>query len=121
MSRSYKRTPIVKDKSTRKFAKRQANKQFRRKLKLLDSEMSILQHSGYKREYCQYDINDWIFYQSYEMARKQYEDHCRPETYPCYGYHDRSYQEKCAQEFKKKYPTLEDFIQHSWEKVYKRK
>lgn len=50
MSRSYRKTPIVKD--HRKGAKREANKAVRRKWNL-DSG------GAYKRVYEQWDISDW--------------------------------------------------------------
>ena len=54
MSRSYRKTPIIKDNGKYKqFAKRQANKKVRRE--------SCGNGAEYKKHYDQYSICDWKF------------------------------------------------------------
>lgn len=60
MSRSYRKTPIVKDnKNGRKFAKRQANKRVRR-------NEDVPNGKQYRKYYNPWDIYDWITFCSFE-------------------------------------------------------
>ena len=72
MSRSYKKTPIIKQGSPtkRKWAKRQANKKARR-------SKNIPSGKEYRKTYCQYDLYDWVFYQPYDesVPKNKWEKH----------------------------------------------
>lgn len=57
MSRSYKKTPIVKDHT--KGMKQLANRKVRR-------QKDVPQFAGYKKLFCSYDICDWVFRESFE-------------------------------------------------------
>lgn len=57
MSKSYKKTPICKDRN--KYGKRQANKVVRR-------TFDIKSGSSYKKAYCSYNIHDYYSYSNFE-------------------------------------------------------
>ncbi len=63
MSRSYKKTPIVKSTPPiyRRFAKRQANKKVRKSVNIADK-------AAYKRVYQSWSIHDYVSY--YPFDRK---------------------------------------------------
>ena len=63
MSRSRKRTPRSGDKKS-KFFKRYANRRYRK-----SSLEDTLQHKGYKKTFCSYDICD---YESIGMTFEEY-------------------------------------------------
>lgn len=122
MSRSYKKIPICQDKTgnhrqSNKEAKAKANRRFRRKMK---SDLDFtLDNSDYKKFTESYDISDYTFYVSLQDARAQYEHECDPNTY-CW-IDDPKRREECAREFKKEYPTFEEYRDKWWAKYYKRK
>ena len=73
MSRSYKKTPIVKDHT--RGMKSIANRKFRRK------KIAIADGNAYRKVVCSYDICDWAFRETYaeyciraERYRKEYEN-----------------------------------------------
>lgn len=103
MSRSYKKHPFLTDNGEgRAFAKREANKEFRRKI-ASDEEMPA--RPKYKKYSCSYDICDY----KWRMTREE-----AIEWYTHYAEHEASAY------FKKKYPTLESWLKY-WEKCHKRK
>ena len=57
MSRSYKKHPFIKDQSYRKSGKKYANRKVRR-------SKDTLQHRDYKKQYCSWEISDYISYMS---------------------------------------------------------
>ena len=72
MSRSYKKTPIVKDSS--RGMKKVASRIFRRK------SIPIANGNAYRKVVCSYDISDWLFRETYteycvraEEYRKEFE------------------------------------------------
>lgn len=67
MSRSKRRTPIVKDHNSGKWGKKQANKKVRRE-KDFDGK-----GSSYKKIYNSWDIHDYISYYSKEEAINDWE------------------------------------------------
>ena len=68
MSRSYKKTPVVKDESN--GMKTTANRQVRRMLK---RGCDIANGSAYRKLFCSYDICDWAFRQSWAEYREEME------------------------------------------------
>ncbi len=96
MSRSKRRTPIVKDHNSGKWGKRQANKRVRRE-KDFDGK-----GKSYKKIYPSYDIHDYITRYSKERAIKDWKDE---ENNPEYDY--RLHQ---------RYKTLEEWLA-AWEKM----
>ena len=67
MSRSYKKTPVVKDHT--KGMKAVANRIFRRK------NIAVANGNAYHKVVCSYDISDWAF-------RETYAEYCaRAESY----------------------------------------
>lgn len=98
MSRSYKKTPIVKDNIGGKTGKRFANKKVRR----LKNE--LFKRKEYKKAYESWDINDYISYYTLEEAIKDW-----------YKEEKENFPRELAwrhNEFK----TLEKWIQH-WKKM----
>lgn len=100
MSRSYKHTPYAGERK-RKWAKRQANKRFRRKKLTHD-----LQHKSYKKDYCSYDICDyyWIETKNFE----EYYKSCVSRWYKWHSVgwrHDEPFptREECWKEYHKWY------------------
>jgi len=57
MSRSYKKTPIVKDHT--RGMKAVANRKFRRK------SIVVANGNAYRKVVCSYDISDWAFRETY--------------------------------------------------------
>lgn len=99
MSRSYKKNPFVTDNgSGRSFAKREANKIFRRKV-AEEEEMSS--RPKFKRYSCSWNICDYKWRMTREEAIEWYET-------------------EASDTFKKRYPTLELWLKY-WEKCYRRK
>ena len=98
MSRSYKKTPIVKDNIGGKTGKRFANKKVRR----LKNE--LFKRKEYKKVFESWNINDYISYYSLEDAiidwYNEEENKILKEYAPLH----------------KKYKTLENWIKH-WEKM----
>ena len=75
MSRSYKKTPIIKDNGkSKKRAKTFAIRKTRRKLKNLDYE--IADGKSYKKEFESWIIADHVCYWTEEQARTYYESKC---------------------------------------------
>ena len=73
MSRSYKKTPVVKDHT--RGMKSVANRIFRRK------RIAVANGSAYRKVVCSYDISDWAFRETYAeycaraaKYRKDYEN-----------------------------------------------
>lgn len=97
MSRSYKKTPIIKDNgSGKKFAKKIANKRIRTKLK---QDIEIGDGNEFKKHSESWDIADYV---------SRYTEHEAIEDYNTNNY------------LHKKYPTLESWIKE-YRKYYKRK
>lgn len=96
MSRSRKKVPIVKDRYSGKWSKRQANKKVRK-----EQEISI-RGKDYKKIYESWNIHDYINYYSKEDAIKDwYEEESLPTS--CRWRH-------------KRYETLEKWL-FAWEKM----
>jgi len=115
MSRSYKKTPVLKDNNHKNIHKILANRKYRR----YKSEDDTYQHREYKKTYKSWAVHDWVLRCSKEDAIDTYYNLCRPEYY---SYVDnRRDQLKCVEKFKKEYPTVEDYLQKAWAKEYKRK
>lgn len=115
MSRSYKKTPIFKDNNHKNIYKIIANRQYRRR----ESEEHTYQHREYKKTYSSWIIHDYVCRWSKKDAIKQYHDMCCPEYYDYLK--DREDQLKYVEKFKKEYPTVEDYLQKNWAKIYRRK
>lgn len=64
MSRSYKRTPILKDRRSGAVGKKFANRKVRR------YKHKIPNGSSYKKIYCSYDIHDYVFRETYKDAKE---------------------------------------------------
>jgi len=91
MSRSYKKTPIIKDnRGGRKVAKRTANKKVRNAKRVSNGKQ-------YRKYFNTYDIYDYVYYESLTNRLK--------------------YWDAENEWLKKYYPTKEDFIHH-WRKYY---
>ena len=58
MSRSYKKYPVIKDR-TSKFVKRLSSKKIRKWLK--DEDRGFKSSRQFKHQLNQYDIHDWIY------------------------------------------------------------
>lgn len=119
MSRSYKKTPIVKDSNKgKKLEKRFANKKIRAFFKE-HSDVS-LPNNSYKKVSESWNIADFTCRWSKEDAIQFYNDRCRLEFY---SNHYRTKEDciKEAENFKKEYPTVEDFLQKRWSKDMRRK
>lgn len=75
MSRSYKKTPIVKDnKRGRKHSKRQANKKVRHSHEVPNGKQ-------YRKFYNPWDIYDWIYFTSFEDYKQWCEEETEEEMY----------------------------------------
>ncbi|MCT4584441.1 MAG: hypothetical protein N4A54_05895 [Peptostreptococcaceae bacterium] len=67
MSRSYKKTPVLKDSGDNKWVKRQASKSVRRYKYIIKSG------SSYKKLYCSYNICDYRFFRPWAVyVEKEY-------------------------------------------------
>lgn len=100
MSRSYKKTPVVKDnRRSKKWKKALANRTVRRKLN--DPEYGMADGRAYKKEYESWNIADYVIRWTKEEAIAEY---------------------NAANNFidKDRFPTLESWIEW-WEKCMKRK
>lgn len=102
MSRSYKKSPVVKDHN--KGAKKIANRRVRAKLK--QNPDAIGQNGKYKKAYEQWNIHDWQFMQTEQEAIAQY-------------YSFLNSEEPWKKEYVEKY-TLETWLQE-WKKSFRRK
>ena len=103
MSRSIRKTPIVKDGGrSSKRGKKQANKAVRK------YKDEISNGAAYKKIYCSYNINDYITYWTEEDAIELYYE--LKEKYSNWG----------MDYFEKKYPTLESYLLY-WRKEMKYK
>ena len=102
MSRSFKKTPVVKDHN--KGEKRNANKKVKNMLKR--NPEAIGQNGGFKKAYEQWEISDFSSMVSEESWRKHY--------YECLNSGKES-----DRKYASKY-TIEEWMQ-IWEKHYKRK
>ena len=103
MSRSYKKNPVVTDKSSgTKLMKRIANRRVRRSLKNDEDMPARLQH---KKMTESWDICDYRWRMTREDAINWYE---------------YAIEHKASDYFKKRYPTLEAWLEY-WEKCYRRK
>lgn len=69
MSRSYKKTPVIKDGHSGKVAKSYANRKVRHYKNVLANG------KAYRKVYESYDIHDSIFRYSYESFKKDAESH----------------------------------------------
>lgn len=99
MSRSYKKTPIVKDRN--KGQKALANRTVRRKLK--DSDYGMANGKSYKKEYESWNISDYYFMMTEEEAKQEWEESSKKYKW-----------------FREEYPTLESYMKW-WKKTYKYK
>ena len=114
MSRSYKKTPVMKDGGkSHKKEKRIASRRIRSKEKeeVIKEERLISDGMDYKRHVEQYDVVDIVQRWSKEEAVAMYEKYAGMDE-PSSAYFPK--------DFRKDYPTLESFLQH-WEKCMKRK
>lgn len=102
MSRSYKKSPVVKDHT--KGAKKIANRRVRAKLK--QNPDAIGQNGSYKKVYEQWNIHDWQSMQTEQEAITKY-------------YSFLNSEQPWKKEYVKEY-TLETWLQE-WKKYYKRK
>ncbi len=73
MSRSFKKTPVVKDRS--RGMKAVANRVFRRK------KVIVANGNAYRKVFCSYNISDWAFRETYreylaraELSKRAYEN-----------------------------------------------
>lgn len=66
MSRSYKKSPVCKDKASR-WIKRQASKAVRRHVGAISSG------KWYRKIFCSWDISDWRFYKPYSVEKHEWE------------------------------------------------
>lgn len=122
MSRSFKKTPIIKDNGHgKKGQKKDANSSFRMKLKQDDEEQSVVANGkAYRKTYNQWKMVDWKILKTEDDARREYVRLTTPETYVV----DHASVEFCQEmvdDFKKRYPTIDRFINKWWKKYYKRK
>lgn len=102
MSRSYKKTPIIKDNGkSKKIGKTFAVRKTRHKLKNLDYK--IADGKAYRKEFESWEIADYTTRWTKEYAIKEYES--KSKEYPW---------------FKENWPTLEDYLNY-WEKTMHRK
>jgi len=115
MSRSYKKTPVVKQ--TLKGSKKAANKRIR---KMLKNGTDIGNGNEYQKHTNSYDIADFACRWSKEDATQFYYKHTQAEYY-AHSKLSKEWTEKVANDFVKRYPTLEYFLQEVWEKSMKRK
>jgi len=102
MSRSYKKTPVVKDKEG--VSKSMVSRIIRRKSKKVNSE--IPNGSAYKKYFDSWEIHDQICHWSKEQAIAYYNGMLNSA--------EDSY-------IKTDYKDLEDFLKKEWEKHFKRK
>lgn len=103
MSRSYKKTPVVKDREM--TPKSMVSRIIRRKSKKINSEIS--DGSAYKKYFDSWNIHDQVFYWNKEQAT---------------AYWNRSMNDPYMKEqLIKDYGTLENFLNKHWFKVMKRK
>jgi len=99
MSRSYKKTPVIKDNGqSKKKNKQLANRKVRRKLKDINYECS--QNGGYQKIVNSWDIADYVKYWSKDEAIQQWKEN--------------------QYDLQKRYSTLESWLLY-WEKIVKRK
>ena len=70
MSKSFKKTPIVKCSSSnwRRFAKKEANKSVRRNKEI------IPKGKAYRKIYNSFDIDDYVFYMPYDIKGSLFYD-----------------------------------------------
>lgn len=105
MSRSYRKTPIVKDNGkSKKTIKSLANRKVRRKLN--NPEFEMANGKAYRKEFESWDIADSIIYWTEEQAKQEYEKKILEVG-------NNSW-------FKKEWPTLESFLIF-WKKCMKNK
>lgn len=101
MSRSYKKTPIIKDNGkSNKKDKRLANKKVRR---YLDDDEHIIRHKSYRKVYNSWDIADYICRWTEEEARKWYQQ-----------------EKEDGSILVEDYKNEEDFINHNWKRVIRK-
>lgn len=110
MARSYKKTPVVKDRrraGSARYWKNQANRRIRRL-----SKQGKFDHRGtaYKKEYEQWEIHDYQFYWSKQDALNRYRNSV---------WYDHTNQ--CFRKTYDEYHTEEQFVKKCWEKEYRRK
>ncbi|MBO7079427.1 MAG: hypothetical protein J6W64_06420 [Bacilli bacterium] len=108
MSRSYRKTPIIKDNGrSKKSMKRIANSRVRT---LVKNGEDIGNGGYYKKYFESWEIADFVNRWSKEDAIKHYEEMTRDGGKKCLWYDD----------FIKEYPTLESYL-NLWEKYMRRK
>lgn len=111
MSRSYKKTPIVKCGGMGKDGKRFAKRKWRR----INNEDNIDRNrSLYKRFYDQYDIHDYTIRNTKEETIRRYE----------YIKAQSKLNDIWANYYRrelKRYPTLKDYLEKYYYKYYRRK
>lgn len=101
MSRSYKKNPVVTDnKGGKNFAKRKANKEFRRKISSNEEMPHKPQHKKYTESY---NVCDYKSRMTYKEAVIWYYLMCESSIY-----------------FNKRYPTLKKWLMY-WDKCYNKK
>lgn len=97
MSRSYKKSPVWTDgRGGQKKAKRTANKQWRKR----DLDYCPRAKKEYRKNYCSYEIHDWISYYS--------------ETEAYYTWKENWI-------YQKEYPTFEEYFNKEYAKYFIRK
>lgn len=101
MSRSYRKTPILKE-SGKKKKRTFANRKVRRKLNS-DLDYTLANGKAYKKVFESWDITDYVFRLTKEEAIADW--YASVEEYPW---------------FKEYYPTLESYIIW-WKKTYRSK
>jgi hypothetical protein len=105
MSRSYRKHPINTDgRDGRVTQKRWANKKVRR------YKNKIANGKAYKHIFESWEIHDYISRWSWEQAKEEYEHSAYINSKGEFNY---IYQDD--------YPTLKDFYNKCWSKVYRRK
>ena len=83
MSRSYKKTPVIKDRSCKgtrfKSGKQIANRAVR-------IQEGVPNGGSYKKVYCSWNISDWCFMKTEAELRKEWDsgNKCLRETYKTY-------------------------------------
>ena len=112
MSRSYKKTPIIKYGGYSKYGKKLANHKWR---KTQEANYNI--KSLYKRNYLSYNINDVVDMWTKEDACAHYDKIVRLAN----GQNCSIYEQRWAYRILKQYPTKEIYIRKVWEKDFRRK
>ena len=107
MSRSYKKTPIIKDHDSGKWGKRQANKRIR-KLKWGRSRRK----GWYKKAFCSYEIHDYVSRYSLGQARKKFDEALKD-----YENNGETWRNKWVLDYK----DFDEYVSKSYNKWYKRK